>query len=130
MSEVVGSYVYRMSTGEIEVLSLDQSMTFEHSLFANLDAFANGMAPLVHENGRWSLSGTGIDLNMDGFFQADFPTPENRLAQPRPTAYTALWWRREGPHRAAIVRNDETGYIMFRVTQPAEVDEISWRYPS
>ncbi len=132
-SEVIGTYVYRLSTGEVEVLSLEERGFFHHFLYPSGEAFNKGDNPLLSEAGSWSANGSYISIKMWAIFESDFASPKNRLIKPEETLYSksgALWWRRPtSKEPAAIVRNEDVWYVMYKLINPTEIDVMKWQYP-
>ena len=80
-------YVYRLSTGEFEMLSLSEDQTFVHKLYPNAVAFDLGGEPGFEEESKWSLLRDSIELSMSSIFDCDMPARDMRLPQPRRTRY-------------------------------------------
>jgi hypothetical protein len=132
LSEVIGSYVYRLSTGEVEVLTLNRDQTFRHDLYKDSADYKKGNDPLFEERREWFLQDDAIRLHMSPIFNGDFPAQANRSTSPRLTDYSAegLWWEQHygDAGRAAILLNEERDYILYRVENPMEIDSMRWQY--
>jgi hypothetical protein len=126
--QVSGTYVYRLSTGEIDALTLNPDLTFQRSLYDDVAQFAQQAAPKFQEHGPWFLSQGNIAISFSSFFAANSPHKENRLASPRITTYSSLLWvdSTATNDRAAIVINESSSYLMYRVKDASEIKTIAW----
>jgi hypothetical protein len=133
VSDVAGSYAYRLSTGEYEVLVLFDDFSFRHRVYRDHATLVQGGPTLLDESGKWSLSGDQIDLTMSELFKGDFAVPTARLAKPERIHFSGQvgglpWVKRTSEGRAAIMRNDDVWYNMYRFEHPTVVEQIRWRY--
>lgn len=131
-TEVAGIYAYRLSNGEIEVLTLSKDMEFRHTLFSDQSAFeAGSTTALLDEHGRWSLTRYGISLDISRIFQDDFASGQ-RLPKPEMTSYSdgsfGYWRQLDSGKYTDIVRNEATEYQMVRVKTPEDLKKCYWDY--
>lgn len=126
---VYGTYVYRLSTGEVELLNLENSGKFEHALYASEKEFTGNRTPLIRENGLWKNLNGAISLNMCAIYESDYPSVDTRRRLWAMTTYPRLPyaqnWSQQG---AALIRNEDNDYVMYRIQEREGIGQLQWRY--
>ena len=125
-SDLIGTYVYRLPNGAVEVLKLSDSDRLEHELFPSVEGFLANTNPSFREAGSWEYRGD-LSLHMSSIFDPALPNPEKLSTHPRRMHFISLVWEFNYDGRAAIVMNDEMGYILYRIAKPEEIREIHWK---
>jgi len=126
--DVVGQYVYKYVSGEVESWIFNDDMTYRESLYANESDLKKNLPSFYNTTGAWHFDGR---VTMDEplmFF--DLFDKSNTYASPmkKPIKYSSisgLWYPPSGNYNAGIEIYSSENYILVRINDPNEIDKIN-----
>jgi hypothetical protein len=71
--DAAGEYIYTYSNNEVEVLSLQADMTYQHALFKDIGTLRANAAALFTNSGFWSFKTTSLEFK--GWLMSVIPQP-------------------------------------------------------
>ncbi|MCA6444921.1 MAG: hypothetical protein IM600_15945 [Bacteroidetes bacterium] len=114
--EVLGKYLYKYSTGQVEALSLKSDSTYEQLVYLNESNYLNEGKPILTNNSKWSVSGKDIRFEnwlMCSDFGLSFDTVKY---QPNLSGYSGVFWRKPNKYRKdyKLYFYYENGYVFTK----------------
>lgn len=125
-SEVNGKYLYRYSTGEIEVLFINPDSTYQQLIYKNEKSYLKDSLLICKNTGQWSLSGKEIYFKkwlMCSDFGLDFDTAKYK---PNISGFSGTVWRKPNKTRKQykLYCYYENGYVFTKQTDTIPVYHV------
>ncbi len=125
--DVIGQYVYKYGSGEVESWIFNENMTYREDLYANESDLIKHVPPLFTNTQGWHFDGSVtmdrplVWFNMDAF-RDHYADP---LSKPEQwTSFSGYWSPPGKSFNAGIEIFSSQKYILVRINDPSEIDKI------
>ena len=116
-NEASGEYVFRYQSGDVEVLILNENLTYRHELYQDAASYRQRGTVLYTNVGTWYYEGSRLNFREWMSFSAD-PKPV-RINPPQPYSSWVAYWELPASGRdATILASSTFHYEFLRVIKP------------
>lgn len=125
-NEVIGRYLYKYSSGQVEELNLNRDSTYEQLFYLNENNYLKSSEPMFKNKSNWSVHGKNIRFEnwlMCSDFGLNFDTIKNRHML---LSFSNVHWRKPSKNRKEykLYFYYENGYVYAKQTEPKPLYHI------
>jgi hypothetical protein len=125
--DVVGRYVYKYGSGQVESWTFNDDMTYREDLYASEPDLIKNAPPLFSNTQTWHFDGTvTMDRPLVWFdlkaFRDNYADPLKKPVQWN--SNSGYWSPPVGSFNAGIEIFSSQKYILVRINDPGEIDKI------
>lgn len=123
-ADVEGQYVFSYPSGQVELLSMKEDLTYKQELYSNNDEYIKGLYPEYVNSGKWSYHRNELEFEHWLEFCAS-RYPSELLSEPQLGEMSNVYWTPNKKGGDAIISVfSETGYVFKRINARSEVKPV------
>jgi hypothetical protein len=116
VKDVVGEYVYKYKSGQIEVWTLTGDVAYKQEFFDDFKGYSERATPRYTNAGTWTLSDRTITFVLPlNFF--DYGNRDKPLEKPERMSAQPSIWIDSGTNAGKIAIGEDIDYVLTRVTE-------------
>ncbi|MBL7789115.1 MAG: hypothetical protein JNL75_04700 [Chitinophagales bacterium] len=115
VNEIVGTYVFKYPTGQIEVIKLNHNYTYQQLIYKNKSDYKKSLEPLFINKNIWEQFDSEIEFK-DWLEYCKFRDPSNIDNSPKTINMGDVYWiDKNDEHEAILEFLYDTDYLFKRV---------------
>ncbi len=118
---IKGEYVFQYPSGHVEVLDLNDKLTYQQQLYPNIESFQSSDSVLFSMSGTWSLKKRELTLHKLLWFSGG-GGPSTPDQHPRQGSVANIGWIAPTPSDPALLEfTGDRPYYFIRISSRAEI---------